>query len=74
MRFPYHSRRAFVPWAVRQAFHVPSSTMRVYMISSLVWPGAHAYAKCVDNVTGAKYCNVYIGNGIKRDRVCTPFL
>lgn len=73
MRFKHHSKRAFPPWAVRKAFHIPSSTTRLYLISSLLWPGAHAYAKCIDNLPGAKHSNIYIGYGIKRDKKAQTF-
>lgn len=73
MRFKGHSKSSYPCWSVKKAFHIPSSSMRVYLVSSLLWPGAHTYAKCVDNVVGANYANLYIGYGVKRDKAARTF-
>lgn len=67
LRFPHHSQPAFAPWTVRKAFPLLSSGQSLYLLSSLLWPGAYTFAKTQDGVRGATYANIYIGHGVKRD-------
>jgi|Transcript_44378 radial spoke head protein 4A len=73
LRFACHSRNIFSSWSVRKAFHIPSSTNRIYRASSLLWPGAHTFASCVDGKVGAVYANIYIGHAVKRDKRAKTF-
>jgi len=73
LRFKCHSKSAHPVWAVKKAFHVSSSSTRVYAVSSLLWPGSHTYARCEDNKIGAQYANMYMGYGQKRDKAAQTF-
>lgn len=63
--FEGHSRASFPAWTFRKAYRNESSSTRVYVARSALWPGAVTYAVAEDDKAGAQYQNMYVGNGLK---------